>query len=68
MRGWVFSSRNFIKIVLYTLPAHQRLTTAAGTEEIQSILWTSELTSAENAEKYLDKSKYIIQIWNESVH
>lgn len=31
--------------------------------EIPGILWTSELTKGKTADKFIDKNKYIIQIW-----
>jgi len=45
--------------------AHEKLLNATQNKEIQSILWTSELTEIENALEYLDASKYIIQLWTD---
>lgn len=37
-----------------------------GVNNITGILWTSKLTEKHHVEEYLDKSKYIIQVWSES--
>jgi len=44
----------------------QRMLLASGSNDTQTILWTSGLTHEDRIEKFLDKSKYIIQIWSES--
>ncbi|KAE8740162.1 hypothetical protein FOCC_FOCC014325 [Frankliniella occidentalis] len=36
---------------------------ATGTTGMPVILWTSELTAANVVEKYLDKDRYVIQLW-----
>jgi len=41
----------------------QKLFTQANKKEVPGIIWTSHLTEAGRADKYLDPSKYIIQIW-----
>lgn len=44
--------------------AYQLVTQANKGVEIPGILWTSHLTDSVNAEKFVDSSKYIIQIWS----
>lgn len=34
-------------------------------KNITSIIWTSDLTTKEHINKFLDKNDYIIQIWAE---
>lgn len=44
--------------------AYQLLTNANRGTEIQGIIWSSHLTEKKRTEKYLDKNKYIIQVWS----
>jgi len=44
--------------------AFDLLTGRSKSESMKAILWTSHLVSKENVEKYIDKSKYIVQIWS----
>jgi hexosaminidase len=43
--------------------AYMKLVEANGDKEIPVVLWTSHLTEEGSVDKYLDKDKYIIQIW-----
>ena len=43
--------------------AYMKVVEANGGKEIPVVLWTSHLTQRGSVDKYLDKDKYIIQIW-----
>jgi len=43
--------------------AYMKVVEANGGKEIPVVLWTSHLTEKGLVDKYLDKNKYIIQIW-----
>lgn len=43
--------------------AYMKLVEANGHNDIPVVLWTSHLTEQGSVDKYLDKDKYIIQIW-----
>lgn len=43
----------------------QKLLDASSTPDTQIIMWTSGLTHPDRIDQYLDKSRYIIQVWSE---
>lgn len=43
--------------------AYSLLVEANNKKELPIVLWTSGLTEKENVDKYLNTSRYIIQIW-----
>ena len=47
--------------------AYQLFTQANAQQEVPGILWTSHLTEKGRADRYLNKDKYIIQVWNSNV-
>jgi len=44
--------------------AEQMFTEANGGKSVPGILWTSHLTEKGRTERFLDKNKYIVQIWS----
>ncbi|KZC13638.1 Chitooligosaccharidolytic beta-N-acetylglucosaminidase [Dufourea novaeangliae] len=63
VKGWNLSESSFYKLWDYFQSrALEKVINANDGKSIPVVLWTSGLTSAENI-KYLDPSKYIIQIW-----
>ncbi|KOC64317.1 Chitooligosaccharidolytic beta-N-acetylglucosaminidase, partial [Habropoda laboriosa] len=63
VKGWNLSESSFYMLWDYfQKKALETLTIANNGEQIPVILWTSGLTNKENI-KYLDASKYIVQIW-----
>lgn len=44
--------------------AYEQFTRANGGQEIPGILWTSHLTEKGHTDRYLDRNKYIVQIWS----
>jgi len=60
----LYKDYKHLEIILFS--AHEKLQTISGNVEIDTILWTSELTNAEHIEQYLNNSQYIIQIWTAS--
>ncbi|KAG7199186.1 hypothetical protein KM043_018061 [Ampulex compressa] len=62
-KNWDHSDSSFYLLWDYFQDrAYEKLTRANGGKEVTAVLWTSGLTSQENL-KYLDPTKYIIQIW-----
>ncbi|XP_076646966.1 beta-hexosaminidase 1 [Halictus rubicundus] len=63
VKGWDLSESSFYKLWdHFQSKALEKLTVANGQKDIPVVVWTSGLTSPENI-RYLDPSKYIIQIW-----
>ncbi|KAK2576761.1 hypothetical protein KPH14_005406 [Odynerus spinipes] len=62
-KGWDLSESSFYLLWdHFQEKALNKLTIANGGKQIPAVIWTSGLTSEKNI-KYLDPSKYIIQIW-----
>ena len=51
---------------MFQKKAYTKLVEANSNKEIPVVLWTSHLTAQGSVDKYLDKDKYIIQIWANS--
>ncbi|CAK9803038.1 Chitooligosaccharidolytic beta-N-acetylglucosaminidase [Anthophora quadrimaculata] len=63
VKGWNLTESSFYMLWNYFQEkALEKLTNANNGKQIPVILWTSGLTNEENL-KYLDPSKYIVQIW-----
>jgi len=50
----------------FQLKAHAKLLAESSDPNVDTILWTSELTSGEHIKEFLPSDQYIIQIWAES--
>ncbi|XP_067002657.2 chitooligosaccharidolytic beta-N-acetylglucosaminidase [Anabrus simplex] len=58
------SEGGFIKLwAAFQNRAYNKLVAANGGKAMPVVLWTSDLTKEGRAGKYLDKDKYIIQVW-----
>ncbi|XP_037908555.1 chitooligosaccharidolytic beta-N-acetylglucosaminidase isoform X3 [Hermetia illucens] len=62
-KGWKLEEKDFIELWGYFQDnALERFDKVAG-RKLPIIMWTSHLTEKPFVDKYLDKSRYIIQIW-----
>jgi hexosaminidase len=66
-QGWEGQTEeNFMKLWNYfQVSALERFDKISGSQEIPIILWTSHLTEEPYVSQYLDKARYIIQVWVE---
>ncbi|KAM7356950.1 beta-hexosaminidase 1 [Cochliomyia hominivorax] len=63
-QGWGLQESDFIRLWgHFQTEALKRVDTAAKGEKVPITLWTSRLTDVPYLDDYLDKQRYIIQIW-----
>lgn len=62
-QGWGLTDENFLRLWgLFQEKALEKVEQVAG-KELPIILWTSHLTELPHVTKFLNKDKYIIQVW-----
>lgn len=62
-RGWELVESDFLKLWGYFQEKAQERLDKVSNGNLPIILWTSELTEEPYASQYLDKSRYIFQVW-----
>jgi hexosaminidase len=63
-KGWTLGHDDFIKLwAHFQTKALERFDKVSRNKSIPIILWTSKLTEPPYLDEYLDKNRYIIQIW-----
>ncbi|XP_055382720.1 chitooligosaccharidolytic beta-N-acetylglucosaminidase-like [Condylostylus longicornis] len=62
-RHWELNNEGFLKLWAYFQNNALERLDKVSNNKLPIIVWTSGLTEKENVEKYLDKTRYIIQAW-----